>query len=92
MDTVRWIMQVEVCSNHPNFGRLVQYLYENDKVLSLEKMDPINVFKRAGGADVIRSVLDISSYPYNAKDPRLVNSFKTTTLLRELTRCGASII
>jgi len=83
MDTARWIMQVENCAWDPRFHKFVTFLYHGDRVLQ-SGMDPAEIFKRAGGADMIRSVLNIASFPFNVKNPDRVNEFKTTKLLREI--------
>jgi hypothetical protein len=83
MDTARWIMQFENLKNHPKFGECVRFLRDGDDVLR-SGMDPITVFKFAGGADVIRSTLNIASFPFNVQNPDLVGEFETTKLLRDL--------
>jgi hypothetical protein len=83
MDTARWIMQAENVRNHPYFSLFVRFLREGDRVLS-SGMDPVSVFKLAGGADVIRSVLNIASFPFNVQNPERVDIFETTRILRSL--------
>jgi len=87
MDTSRWIMQVENCSWDPRFPNFVKFLVDGDKILK-SGVDPRTVFKRAGGSEVIRSVLDIASFPFNVKNPDRVNEFKTTELIREIQSAG----
>lgn len=87
MDTSRWIMQIENCLWDPRFSSLVAWLVNGDKILK-SGMDPKTVFKRAGGSDVIRSVLDIASFPFNVKNPDRVNEFAATRLIREIQGVG----
>jgi hypothetical protein len=83
MDTSRWIMQVENCKNDPRFVNMVKFLKDGDVILS-SGVDPTEVFKRAGGADVVRSVLGIASFPFNVQNPEKVEVFETTRVLRSL--------
>jgi len=83
LDTSRWIMQIENCKNHPQFEAIVRFLKDGDSVLD-SGMDPATVFRKAGGADVIRSVLNIASFPFNVQNPEGVESFQTTNVLRSL--------
>jgi hypothetical protein len=83
LDTARWIMQVENAKHDPRFPLLVKFLRDGDKILR-SGMDPRTVFSKAGGADVIRSTLGITSFPYNAQDPEKVDVFVTTEILRNL--------
>jgi hypothetical protein len=83
MDTSRWIMQVENCRHDPRFRAFVAFLLKGDKILS-SGMDPVEVFKRAGGAEMIRSVLNVASFPFNVKNPERVREFETTRVIREL--------
>jgi hypothetical protein len=83
MDTARWIMQVENCAWDPRFQQFVRFLISGDVVLR-DGTDPTTVFARAGGSDKIRSVLDIASFPFNVKNPDLVDEFKTTRMIRVL--------
>jgi hypothetical protein len=83
MDTARWIMQVENAKHDPRFHELVAFLRKGDKVLA-SGMDPVSVFKRAGGADVIRSTLGIASFPFNTQDPSRISEFQTTEILRSM--------
>jgi hypothetical protein len=83
LDTSRWIMQVENAKHDPRFPKLVSFLRDGDKVLR-SGMDPVSVFKLAGGADVIRSTLGIASFPFNTQNPEAVDDFQTTEILRSL--------
>jgi hypothetical protein len=85
LDTSRWIMQAEVCHNDPRHKALCGFIYRGDDVL-LSGMDPVTVFKRAGGAHNIRDVLSIASFPFNVKNPELVREFETTRVIREFQR------
>jgi hypothetical protein len=87
LDTARWIMQVENCAWDPRFNKFVSFLYNGDKILK-SGMDPRTVFKRAGGADMIRSVLNIASFPFNVKNPEHVNEFRTTEIIRQIQAAG----
>jgi hypothetical protein len=75
MDSARWIMQVENTKNDPRFHAFVRFLKKGDKILSAG-MDPINIFRKAGGADVIRSVLSIASFPFNVQNPERIEEFE----------------
>jgi hypothetical protein len=81
MDTARWIMQVENTKWDPRFQEFVRFMKDGDKILSAGA-DPISVFKRAGGAGEVRSVLSIASFPFNVSDPGGVADFATTRVLR----------
>jgi hypothetical protein len=83
MDSARWIMQVENTKNDPRFPLFVAFLKEGDQVLK-SGMDPASVFRKAGGADVIRSVLSIASFPFNVQNPEKVEEFETTRILRSM--------
>jgi hypothetical protein len=83
MDTARWIMQTENCCNHPFFPKIVKFIYDGDKVLQ-SGMDPTIVFKRAGGSEAVRQVLNIASFPFNVKDPDKVDIFRTTLEIRKI--------
>lgn len=83
MDTSRWIMQCENVKHDPRFREFVQFLKDGDRVLK-SGMSPIEAFRRAGGAEVIRSVLSIASFPYNVQNPERVRMFETTRILLEL--------
>lgn len=83
MDTVRWIMQVEQVRWDKRFPLLVAYLKQGDEVLR-SGIDPVDVFKLAGGSSKIRKVLGIESFPFNVKRPEGVESFATTSVLRKL--------
>jgi len=83
LDTARWIMQVENTKNDPRFLAFVRFLRDGDKVLS-SGMDPASVFRKAGGADVIRSVLSIASFPFNVQNPEKIEEFETTRALRSM--------
>jgi hypothetical protein len=83
MDSARWIMQAEVCHNDPRHRNLCEFILHGDEIL-LSGMDPVTVFRRAGGSDAIRSLLNIASFPFNVKNPELVREFETTRVIREL--------
>jgi hypothetical protein len=83
LDTSRWIMQFENLKNDPRFNACVKFLRDNDKLL-MTGIDAATVFKKAGGADVIRSTLNIASFPFNVQNPDRVESFETTRVLRSL--------
>lgn len=83
MDSSRWIMQVENVRHDPRFRPFVAFLKYGDKVL-LSGIDPVEVFRRAGGSEMIRSVLSIASFPFNVQNPDRVKEFETTRVLREL--------
>jgi hypothetical protein len=82
LDSARWIMQSENVKNDPRFERFVKWWSSGDGVLS-SGIDPSEIFKRAGGAEVIRSTLNIASFPFNVQNPERVNEFETTRILRE---------
>jgi hypothetical protein len=81
--TSRLIMQAENVRWHPKFKMFIKLMKEGDVVLR-SGIDPAEVFRRAGGSDVIRSSLSIASYPFNQQDPDAVDQFATTSVLREL--------
>jgi hypothetical protein len=83
MDTARWIMQAENARWHPRFRDFVRFMRAGDRIL-LSGLDPVEIFKRAGGSDKVRSVLSIASFPFNVQNPEGVNSFVTTRFLRSL--------
>jgi hypothetical protein len=83
LDSARWIMQFENLKNDPRFELCVRFLFENDSVLN-SGMDPETIFKRAGGAEVISSTLNIASFPFNVQNPEDVSVFETTRVLRTL--------
>jgi len=83
MDSARWIMQVENCKHYPNFRSLVRFLKEGDDVLR-SGISPKEIFARAGGADVVRSVLNIASFPFNVQNPERVRFFETTRVLMDM--------
>jgi hypothetical protein len=82
--SARVIMQAENTRWDKRFHTFVKLIKEDDKILSTG-IDPAVVFKRAGGADEIRSALSIASYPFNSRDPEKVEEFATSQVLRELT-------
>jgi hypothetical protein len=82
--STRLIMQAENTRWDTRFHKFVELMKEDDKILSTG-IDPAVVFRRAGGADEIRSSLSIASYPFNSRDPANVEEFATSQVLRELT-------
>jgi hypothetical protein len=87
MFTARLIMQTENCKNDPRFKDYVLFIKQGDKILS-SGVDPAEVFRKAGGAEEVRKVLDIASFPFNQQDPDKVEIFRTTEVLRELNHVG----
>jgi hypothetical protein len=83
LDSARWIMQVENTKNDPRFRTFVRFLFDGDRVLR-SGIDPTTVFRKAGGADVIRSTLSIASFPFNVQNPEKIEAFETTQVLRSL--------
>jgi hypothetical protein len=83
MDSARWIMQAENVKWHPKFPDFVKFMRDGDEIL--RKGVPVHeIFRRAGGAEKIRSVLNIASFPFNIQDPDKANIFETTRILSEL--------
>jgi len=83
LDSARWIMQVENVKHDPRFHAFVKFLKDGDEVLAAG-VDPSIIFRKAGGADEIRSVLSIASFPFNVQNPERVEEFETTRVLRSL--------
>lgn len=83
MDSTRWVMQLEQCRWDKRFKSLVAFVKEGDSVLR-SGMDPVDVFKAAGGPSQIRKVMRIESFPFNVKEPEGVAAFATTSVLRAL--------
>jgi hypothetical protein len=79
----RLIMQAENTRWDPRFKMFVKLMKEGDAVMRTG-IDPVEIFRRAGGSDVIRSALSIASYPFNQQDPDAIERFATTSVLREL--------
>lgn len=84
MDSARWIMQMENVRHDPRFVDFVRFIRDGDAILR-SGVDPAVIFRRAGGADEIRSVLNIASFPFNVQNPEKLNDFDTTRVLRSLT-------
>jgi hypothetical protein len=81
--TARLIMQTENVKNDPRFRNYVLFVKQGDKILS-SGVDPEIVFRKAGGSENVRTVLNIASFPFNQQDPAKVNIFRTTEVLREI--------
>jgi len=81
MDTVRLISLMQECQHDPRFVPFVRYWYDSDSVLR-SGMDPVTIFKKAGGADVIREALGTKSFPFARPNPEGVNEWKTTQVIR----------
>jgi hypothetical protein len=73
---------VENCKNDPRFPKIVEAYYIGDKLV--REMDPVMIFSKAGGADVVRDALDKGSFTYNVYDPSLASAFKTVEIIRGL--------
>jgi len=81
--TARLAMQVNNVRWDPRFMALIKLWKEGDKIIRTG-IDLAVVFKRAGGADEIRSSLSIASYPFNQQDPEEVETFAVTQALRSV--------
>jgi hypothetical protein len=80
--SARGICQVENCKNDPRFPKIVEAYYIGDKLV--REMDPVMIFSKAGGADIVRDALDKGSFTYNVYDPSLASAFKTVEIIRGL--------
>jgi hypothetical protein len=79
----RLIMQAENTRWDPRFKDFVKLMKEGDMIMR-SGTDPVEIFRRAGGSEVIRSALSIASYPFNQQDPDAIEMFATTSVLREI--------
>jgi hypothetical protein len=80
MSAARTIMQLENCKHHPFFKQLVRFAGQGDTLLFT--MDPVEIFRRAGGPQFIRDVLRINSFRYTSRDPEGIEVFSVTHVLR----------
>lgn len=80
----RTIMQLENSKWHPQFREFVQLLTSGEEMLS--QLDATEIFRRAGGAKRIGSVLGSASFAFTSRDPAGVERFTTVRILRELKR------
>jgi len=83
MDTVRWIMQAENCKHHPYFPQFVAFLRDGDRNLR-SGVSIVEIFRRAGGASVIRDALGIEGFPYPSRQPELAAKFRVTAELQKM--------
>lgn len=83
MDSARWIMQANMVEWDKRFRSFVGILKKGDEIMS-SGMDPVAIFKAAGGSAKIRQVLGIASFPFNVKRPEGVDAFSVTRVLRSL--------
>jgi hypothetical protein len=82
MYSARAIMQCENVRWDPRFRTFVAFLKEGDDVI--RSVDPVEIFRRAGDAPMVRKVLNIASFPFNVQRPERVGEFETTRVLRSL--------
>jgi hypothetical protein len=83
MDSARIISQANNCMWYPSFEQLVRVIVNEDEPLR-SGMDPVEIFRQAGGPDVIRQVLGYASFPFNVSDPSGVENFAFTRTFRAL--------
>lgn len=81
--SARAIMQAENAKNHPNFRKLVSYLYQQDKFM--RSLDPVEIFEQAGGVGMVEDVLGLRSYRFGTQLPSSgLEKFETVIELRRL--------
>lgn len=82
MHSIRWISQAENCKWHPNFPKLVKFLYDGDKLL--QQLDPGQILRASGGVGKAESFLNIRSFPYkNELTLDRFDEYQTVRLLRK---------
>jgi hypothetical protein len=83
----RCIMQLEQMKHHPNFRSVVVYAYEQDKFM--REMDASDIFRAAGGASKVETVLGLKSFRVDEELPSQgLDKFESVKLLRELRGSG----
>lgn len=89
MHSIRWISQCENCKHHPEFAKLVKFLYDGDKLL--QQLDPGRLLAEVGGVGKAESFLGIRSFPYkNELTMDRFDEFRTVQLLRQYKREAGS--
>jgi hypothetical protein len=83
MDTVRWIMQGNQLRNHSKFRTWVRdFLIPGDEVLQ-SKVSIKEIFLRAGGSEVITSLLGLAGFSHDV-GPEDVGTLAITRVLDDL--------
>jgi hypothetical protein len=81
--TARAVSQWENCRYHPCFNSIVGFSCEGDDVLR-SGIDVTEIFRLAGGAEVIRADTDKQGFSHNTIDPEGVATFKFVEVHRSL--------
>lgn len=79
--SARTISQLENAKWHPNFRKAVEYFYSVDRVL--QHLDPVEIFRKAGGTGFVEKTLGLDSYKFGSELPSVgLSTFKTVSELR----------
>ena len=80
--SMRTIMQLENCKNHPKFHEFVKFVSEGDE--RLLSHDASEIATKAGGVHEVERKLNITSFRYTSQNVSSLSSFATVQVLREL--------
>lgn len=83
LTSARMISQLEACRNHPRHVTLVKYFAADDWLVQ-KGIDPVDIFKLAGGSESVRRATGTASFRYNVYDPSGVDGFATTRIIRSM--------
>jgi hypothetical protein len=81
--TARFWVQLEQCHYDPRFESLIRFAVDADDNLR-QRIGIVEIFKRAGGAEQVRSDLDKASFAYGVVDPEGVAAFDSTRIYNDL--------